>query len=106
MRTVLMCEMFGVLVQINPEKAREEFRTVSQKNGGTGVKDFMDSMGLGVLVEQVNDDSHVYFVFSHLRIIIKHFVPVQFGIWLTPSFNTAWRVKIGGIVGHTTTWLG
>ncbi|KAL6633552.1 hypothetical protein ACP70R_026223 [Stipagrostis hirtigluma subsp. patula] len=40
-------------LEINPEKAREEFRTASQKNGGTGVKDFMDSMGLGVLVEQL-----------------------------------------------------
>ncbi|CAL4967050.1 unnamed protein product [Urochloa decumbens] len=45
----------GTLVQINPEKAREEFRTASQKNGGTGVKDFMDSMGLGVLVEQIGE---------------------------------------------------
>lgn len=39
--------------QINPEKAREEFRSASQANGGTGVKDFMDGMGLGMLVEQV-----------------------------------------------------
>ncbi|WOL17139.1 ATPase GET3 [Canna indica] len=42
-------------LEINPEKAREEFRTVSQKNGGTGVKDFMDSMGLGMLVEQLGE---------------------------------------------------
>ncbi|CAL4885346.1 unnamed protein product [Urochloa decumbens] len=42
-------------LEINPEKAREEFRTASQKNGGTGVKDFMDSMGLGVLVEQIGE---------------------------------------------------
>jgi arsenite-transporting ATPase len=42
-------------LEINPEKAREEFRTASQKNGGTGVKDFMDSMGLGVLAEQVGE---------------------------------------------------
>lgn len=40
-------------MQIDPEKAREEFRSASQKNGGTGVKDFMDGMGLGMLVEQV-----------------------------------------------------
>ena len=39
--------------QINPEKAREEFRSASQMNGGTEVKDFMDGMGLGMLVEQV-----------------------------------------------------
>lgn len=39
--------------QINPEKAREEFRSVAQKNGGSGVKDFMDGMGLGMIVEQV-----------------------------------------------------
>lgn len=39
--------------QINPEKAREEFRSASQMNEGTEVKDFMDGMGLGMLVEQV-----------------------------------------------------
>jgi hypothetical protein len=93
-------------MQINPEKAREEFRTANQKNGGTGVKDFMDSMGLGVLAEQVHHHIYVYFVFSHLRISIKRFVPVQFSIWLMPSFSTAWRAEIGGIVGHTTTWPG
>ncbi|KAG2653993.1 ATPase GET3B-like [Panicum virgatum] len=42
-------------LEINPEKAREEFRAANQKNGGTGVKDFMDSMGLGVLVEQLGE---------------------------------------------------
>ncbi|KAK9124215.1 hypothetical protein Sjap_013817 [Stephania japonica] len=42
-------------LEINPEKAREEFRTASQKNGGTGVKDFMDSMGLGMLVDQLGE---------------------------------------------------
>ncbi|KAJ0988300.1 hypothetical protein J5N97_006656 [Dioscorea zingiberensis] len=42
-------------LEINPEKAREEFRTASQKSGGTGVKDFMDSMGLGMLVEQLGE---------------------------------------------------
>lgn len=43
-----------VIPQINPEKAREEFRSASQKNGGTGIKDFMDGMGLGMLVDQVD----------------------------------------------------
>ncbi|CAN6461517.1 unnamed protein product [Victoria cruziana] len=42
-------------LELNPEKAREEFRSAAQKNGGTGVKDFMDSMGLGVLVEQLGE---------------------------------------------------
>ncbi|KAK9168729.1 hypothetical protein Syun_000869 [Stephania yunnanensis] len=42
-------------LEINPEKAREEFRSASQKNGGTGVKDFMDSMGLGMLVDQLGE---------------------------------------------------
>jgi arsenite-transporting ATPase len=41
------------LQQINPDKAREEFRGATQKSGGTGVKDFMEGMGLGMLVEQV-----------------------------------------------------
>ena len=44
----------SLLLQINPEKAREEFRSKSQDNGGSGVKDFMDSMGLGMLADQVN----------------------------------------------------
>ncbi|KAK4764715.1 hypothetical protein SAY86_025805 [Trapa natans] len=42
-------------LEINPEKAREEFRAASQKNGGTGVKDFMDGMGLGMLVDQLGE---------------------------------------------------
>uniref|UniRef100_J3LIU1 ArsA/GET3 Anion-transporting ATPase-like domain-containing protein n=1 Tax=Oryza brachyantha TaxID=4533 RepID=J3LIU1_ORYBR len=42
-------------LEINPEKAREEFRTATQKNGGTGVKDFMDGMGLGMLAEQLGE---------------------------------------------------
>ncbi|KAL2904535.1 ATPase ARSA1 [Bienertia sinuspersici] len=42
-------------LEINPEKAREDFRGMSQKNGGTGVKDFMDSMGLGMLAEQLGE---------------------------------------------------
>uniref|UniRef100_A0A0E0CRF9 ArsA/GET3 Anion-transporting ATPase-like domain-containing protein n=1 Tax=Oryza meridionalis TaxID=40149 RepID=A0A0E0CRF9_9ORYZ len=42
-------------LEINPEKAREEFRAANQKNGGTGVKDFMDGMGLGVLAEQLGE---------------------------------------------------
>lgn len=42
-------------LEINPAKAREEFRSTSQKTGGTGVKDFMDSMGLGLLAEQIGE---------------------------------------------------
>ncbi|KAL8193141.1 hypothetical protein R6Q57_027045 [Mikania cordata] len=42
-------------LEINPEKAREEFRDVSKKNGGTGVKDFMDGMGLGMLADQLGE---------------------------------------------------
>lgn len=42
-------------LEINPEKAREEFRSASQKNGGTGIKDFMDGMGLGVLADQLGE---------------------------------------------------
>lgn len=42
-------------LEINPEKAREEFRSASQKSGGTGIKDFMDGMGLGVLAEQLGE---------------------------------------------------
>ncbi|XVE68848.1 hypothetical protein DITRI_Ditri09bG0102600 [Diplodiscus trichospermus] len=42
-------------LEINPEKAREEFRDATKNNGGTGVKDFMDGMGLGMLVEQLGE---------------------------------------------------
>ncbi|CAM0944198.1 unnamed protein product [Alopecurus aequalis] len=42
-------------LEINPEKSREEFRTINQKNGGSGVKDFMDGMGLGILADQLGE---------------------------------------------------
>ncbi|KAL3646517.1 ATPase get3b [Castilleja foliolosa] len=42
-------------LEINPEKAREEFRSASQKNGGSGVKDFMDGMGLGLIADQLGE---------------------------------------------------
>ncbi|GAB2250578.1 hypothetical protein Droror1_Dr00016828 [Drosera rotundifolia] len=42
-------------LEINPEKAREEFRSANQKNGGSGVKDLMDSVGLGMLADQVGE---------------------------------------------------
>lgn len=42
-------------LEINPEKTREEFRATSELNGGTGVKNFMDSMGLGMLAEQLGE---------------------------------------------------
>ncbi|KAK9664486.1 hypothetical protein RND81_14G045700 [Saponaria officinalis] len=40
-------------LEINPEKAREKYR--SANNGGSGVKDFMDGMGLGMLADQIGD---------------------------------------------------
>lgn len=42
-------------LEINPDKAREEFRDATKNNGGTGVKEFMDGMGLGMLVEQLGE---------------------------------------------------
>ncbi|XP_030457439.2 ATPase GET3B-like isoform X1 [Syzygium oleosum] len=42
-------------LEINPEKSREEFRTASQKNSGGGIKDLMESMGLGAMVDQLGD---------------------------------------------------
>ncbi|XP_039023390.1 ATPase GET3B-like [Hibiscus syriacus] len=42
-------------LEINPEKTREEFRDAAKNNGGTGVKDFMDGMGLGMLAEQLGE---------------------------------------------------
>ncbi|KAK4354184.1 hypothetical protein RND71_026378 [Anisodus tanguticus] len=40
---------------LNPEKAKEEFRSATQISGGSGIKDFMDGMGLGVLAEQLGE---------------------------------------------------
>lgn len=42
-------------LEINPDKAREEFRTAGQKHNGSGVRDLMDSMGLGMLAEQLGE---------------------------------------------------
>ncbi|MCO5611886.1 hypothetical protein L7F22_066145 [Adiantum nelumboides] len=42
-------------MEINPEQARAEFRAATSKDGGGGVKDFMDSMGLGGWVEQLGE---------------------------------------------------
>ncbi|OIV89559.1 hypothetical protein TanjilG_19236 [Lupinus angustifolius] len=42
-------------LEINPDKAREEFQTASKSDGGSGVKDFMDGMGLGMLVDQLGE---------------------------------------------------
>ncbi|KAG6734426.1 ATPase GET3B-like isoform X2 [Carya illinoinensis] len=55
-------------LEINPEKAREEFRSATKKNGGTGVKDFMDGMGLGMLAEQVIQflESQEYSMFTRI----------------------------------------
>ncbi|XP_022744721.1 ATPase ASNA1 homolog [Durio zibethinus] len=42
-------------LEINPEKAREEFRDATKNNDGTGVKEFMNGMGLGMLVDQLGE---------------------------------------------------
>ncbi|KAJ9188820.1 hypothetical protein P3X46_000181 [Hevea brasiliensis] len=42
-------------LEISPEKAREEFRSGNQKPGGSGVKNFMDGMGLGMLSNQLEE---------------------------------------------------
>ncbi|XP_039054500.1 ATPase GET3B-like [Hibiscus syriacus] len=42
-------------LEINPDKAKEEFQSASQKNGGSVVKDFMNNMGLGMLADQLGD---------------------------------------------------
>ncbi|KAM0000894.1 putative arsenite-transporting ATPase [Helianthus debilis subsp. tardiflorus] len=43
--------LFGL--EINPEKTKEDFRYASQNNGG--VKNIMDSMGLGMVAEQLGE---------------------------------------------------
>lgn len=42
-------------LEINPEKTREEFGTTSQLHGDGGVKNFMDSMGLGMLADELGE---------------------------------------------------
>nr|KJB60559.1 hypothetical protein B456_009G312500 [Gossypium raimondii] len=46
---------FDEMVSGTEHKAREEFRDATKNNGGTGVKEFMDGMGLGMLVEQLGE---------------------------------------------------
>ncbi|CAI0397920.1 unnamed protein product [Linum tenue] len=52
-------------LELNPEKAKEEFRK-SQKAGNDGVKDLMDGMGLGMLSDQVSDQSEEYSKFTRI----------------------------------------
>ncbi|KAJ4822300.1 hypothetical protein Tsubulata_006412 [Turnera subulata] len=40
-------------VEINPDKAKDEFLSASQKTGKSGVKDIMGGLGLGMLADQV-----------------------------------------------------
>ncbi|WMV56091.1 hypothetical protein MTR67_049476 [Solanum verrucosum] len=42
-------------LEISPERTREEFRAASQLHGDKGVKNIMDSMGLGMLAEQLGE---------------------------------------------------
>ncbi|KAK1357426.1 ATPase ARSA1 [Heracleum sosnowskyi] len=42
-------------LEINPELSREEFRSASKNHGDKGMKNLMDSMGLGMLGEQLGD---------------------------------------------------
>ncbi|KAI4382311.1 hypothetical protein MLD38_008290 [Melastoma candidum] len=42
-------------LEINPEKTREELREGSMKSGSGGIKDVMDSMGLGPMFDQLGD---------------------------------------------------
>ncbi|KAJ9540479.1 hypothetical protein OSB04_026985 [Centaurea solstitialis] len=45
--------LFGL--EINPEKTREDLRSASEANGGAGVKDAINSMGLGMVADQLGD---------------------------------------------------
>ncbi|KAI4322291.1 hypothetical protein L6164_022001 [Bauhinia variegata] len=42
-------------LEINPEKAMEDMHTAIQKGGSNGVKNLMQSMGLGMIVEQLGE---------------------------------------------------
>ncbi|XVF05712.1 hypothetical protein REPUB_Repub05bG0196100 [Reevesia pubescens] len=42
-------------LEIDPDKAKEDFRSASQKNSGSAVKDFMNNMGLGMVADQLGD---------------------------------------------------
>nr|GMD37053.1 ATPase ASNA1 homolog [Ipomoea batatas] len=55
-------------LELNPEKAKDEFRSAAQKSGGSGIKDFMDGMGLGVLADQVMQflESQEYNMFTRI----------------------------------------
>ncbi|XP_052184110.1 ATPase GET3B-like isoform X2 [Diospyros lotus] len=42
-------------LEINPDKTREEFHIAGQKHSSSSIKEFMGSMGLGQLAEQVGE---------------------------------------------------
>ncbi|XP_057456110.1 ATPase GET3B-like [Lotus japonicus] len=42
-------------LEINPERSMEEFSAASQKLGGGGIKTLMQSMGLGMIADQLGD---------------------------------------------------
>ncbi|GFZ20409.1 P-loop containing nucleoside triphosphate hydrolases superfamily protein [Actinidia rufa] len=55
-------------LEINPDKSREEFHAAGQKHGGSDIKKFMDSLGLGMLAEQVMQflESQEYSMFTRI----------------------------------------
>ncbi|CAN1253042.1 ATPase GET3B [Linum perenne] len=53
-------------LELNPENAKEEFRTAQKAGGGNGVKDLMDSMGLGMLSDQVRNVLSEYSKFTRI----------------------------------------
>ncbi|XP_057483325.1 ATPase GET3B-like isoform X2 [Actinidia eriantha] len=55
-------------LEINPDKSREEFHAAGQKHGGSDIKNFMDSLGLGMLAEQVMQflESQEYSMFTRI----------------------------------------
>ncbi|KAG6513106.1 hypothetical protein ZIOFF_023414 [Zingiber officinale] len=55
-------------LEINPERSREEFRSASQNTEGTGVKDLMDSMGLGMLANQWFLEIAYFFLINRMKL--------------------------------------
>ncbi|KAK6142003.1 hypothetical protein DH2020_016219 [Rehmannia glutinosa] len=69
-------------LEVNPEKAREDFRSASLHGEG-GVKNFMDSMGLGMLADQVRTGngnySNTYFGFGEAILLFGYLGELKLG---------------------------
>ncbi|CAN1253040.1 ATPase GET3B [Linum perenne] len=88
-------------LELNPENAKEEFRTAQKAGGGNGVKDLMDSMGLGMLSDQVSAVRG-----SETRGIARHSATRVLQFAESPEYSKFTRIVFDTApTGHTLRFL-